>query len=355
MLSTLGFSAIGICIINRNFRDRIPRYVLAIGSLFIFWMLIVLKFSGAPINQQIWGMFGRNTGIVTYISLTVVLVAATSLRSPSSLRRVINGLIGVGCFEVFYGFMQATGNDPIKWSAQDTFGTLGNINFQSAFVAISATVIASRMLATGNTGYKKWFYSVALILHGAMIYINGSFQGQAIFGFSLVVVVLAALYKSKLRFKTAVAFGASLVSVAISVFTAAGVFNKGPFARVFYQETLLFREDYWHAGLKMTLANPIFGVGIDSYGDWYRFFRGSISTMRTGPDRTSNSAHNIFLDISSGGGLPLLLLFSILVVAGLYRCLSNLRKLSRGNVESVELFAVSMGFLAFIEIGRAHV
>lgn len=347
-LSTLGFSALGMCIINRNFRERIPRYVLVIGCLFISWMFIVLEFSGAPINQQIWGMFGRNTGIMTYISLTVVLVAATSLRSPGSVSRVINGLVGVGCFEVIYGLVQASGNDPIKWSAQDTYGTLGNINFQSAFVAISATVIASRMLATGSTIYEKWFYSVALILHSAMIYVNGSFQGQAILGFSLVVVVLVALYKSKLRFKTAVALGSSLISVVISVFTAAGVFNIGPFARVFFQETLLFREDYWHAGIKMTLANPVFGVGIDSYGDWYRFFRGSISTLRTGPDRTSNSAHNIFLDISSGGGLPLLLLFSVLVVVGLYRCFINIRELSRGNKQSVEIFAVSLGFFAFI-------
>jgi hypothetical protein len=69
----------------------------------------------------------------------------------------------------------------------------------------------------------------------------------------------------------------------------------------------------------MTLKKPFFGVGMDSYGDWYREMRGVISTNRTTPDRISNSAHNIYLDISSYGGLPLFLVFismSLLVIFG---------------------------------------
>jgi hypothetical protein len=74
-----------------------------------------------------------------------------------------------------------------------------------------------------------------------------------------------------------------------------------------------------HAGWAMTLKKPFFGVGMDSYGDWYRELRGAISTNRTGPDRIANSAHNIYLDISSYGGFPLFLAFvslSFLVIFG---------------------------------------
>jgi hypothetical protein len=64
----------------------------------------------------------------------------------------------------------------------------------------------------------------------------------------------------------------------------------------------------------MTLNHPIFGVGMDSYGDWYRRSRTLAATLRRGPDVTSNAAHNVFLDISSYGGFPLLLIYVALMV-----------------------------------------
>jgi len=72
-----------------------------------------------------------------------------------------------------------------------------------------------------------------------------------------------------------------------------------------------------HAGWQMTLDHPLFGVGLDSYGDWYRQARGEITTLRGSADRNSNAAHSVFLDISSNGGVPLLIayLFILGVIA----------------------------------------
>jgi O-antigen ligase len=64
----------------------------------------------------------------------------------------------------------------------------------------------------------------------------------------------------------------------------------------------------------MTIDNPIFGVGLDSYGDWYRRSRTIEATLRRGPDVTSNAAHNAFLDISSYGGFPLVLIYIVLII-----------------------------------------
>jgi hypothetical protein len=65
----------------------------------------------------------------------------------------------------------------------------------------------------------------------------------------------------------------------------------------------------------MTVDNPIFGVGLDGYGDWYRRSRTLEATLRRGPDVFSSSAHNQLIDISSNGGL--LLLSAYLVILGL--------------------------------------
>jgi hypothetical protein len=62
----------------------------------------------------------------------------------------------------------------------------------------------------------------------------------------------------------------------------------------------------------MTLEHPISGVGLDSYGDWYRRTRTIEATLRRGPEITSNAAHNVFLDLSSNGGFPLLIIYILL-------------------------------------------
>jgi len=70
-----------------------------------------------------------------------------------------------------------------------------------------------------------------------------------------------------------------------------------------------------HAGIAMLLNNPLTGVGIDSYDDWYRAERGIISALRTSLTRTANSAHNISIDIAAGGGFPLLISHLLIIGA----------------------------------------
>jgi hypothetical protein len=64
----------------------------------------------------------------------------------------------------------------------------------------------------------------------------------------------------------------------------------------------------------MTLDHPLLGVGLDNYGEWYRRSRSVEATLRRGPDTTSNAAHNVFLDISSNGGIPLLIIYVLLML-----------------------------------------
>jgi hypothetical protein len=122
-------------------------------------------------------------------------------------------------------------------------------------------------------------------------------------------------YKGKLSLLySGVYFIVLLMSLTAGIF---GLLNKGPLSPLLFQQSLVFRTDYIHAGWEMTLEKPIFGVGLDSYGDWYREARGEISTLRMGVDRISNSAHNIFLDISSNGGVVLGLTFIAILIFAL--------------------------------------
>jgi hypothetical protein len=123
-----------------------------------------------------------------------------------------------------------------------------------------------------------------------------------------------------------------------------GTLNKGPLASLLYKDSVTYRGDYWRAGWKMTLENPIFGVGFDSYGDWYRRSRTIEATLRRGPDVTSNAAHNVFLDISSYGGFPLVLIYIALMVLVAISAVKVIKRSQGFNVRFVGLVA---GWVAF--------
>lgn len=343
----LGFAALGLVYSNKYLRKRLAGRVLWLVVALHGWMFLVLFLSGAPLAQQLFGVFGRNTGIVTYLGLSAFLLAAYSVRNNLDIRRIINYLVVAGTFEVLYGFVQAVGKDPIKWSSQDTFGTLGNINFHSAMVAISASVLLVRISEKNLSQIMRCFLIALEIAHLCMLAINGSFQGQAIFAIIVLFFIPTLIASSQIPKKKFYFISSVLILLLAISLGLAGILKTGPLSKYIYQETILYRADYWHAGFAMTLLKPFFGVGIDSYGDWYRQTRGEISTLRTGPDRISNSAHNLILDFSSGGGFPLALLFLTLVAIAVWNTYRSVKTFDRSNSRSVAQLSISFGWLAF--------
>jgi hypothetical protein len=102
--------------------------------------------------------------------------------------------------------------------------------------------------------------------------------------------------------------------VTLGAFGVLGTLQVGPFTALLYKDSVSLRGQYWFAGIHMGLKNPLTGVGFDSYGDWYRFFRRSSALIRPGIDTVSNTAHNVFIDIFSFGGFPLLVTYALIVV-----------------------------------------
>jgi len=135
-------------------------------------------------------------------------------------------------------------------------------------------------------------------------------QGFLVLALGIGVVV--GLYLVQLNRGLGIGYG--LLSVLGFFAVLFGTLNKGPLAALLYKDSVTYRGDYWRAGWNMTVNHPIFGVGMDSYGDWYRRSRTLAATLRRGPDTTSNAAHNVFLDISSYGGFPLLVIYVALMV-----------------------------------------
>jgi hypothetical protein len=226
---------------------------------------------------------------------------------------LVRAVFIIGTASLAYGVIQALGIDPLSWGANQyspVFGFLGNPNFQSSLLGVLGVIAFAQFFIKGLKIQLKALIGFYLVVSLYVIKETNSQQGFLVLVFGIGVVI--GLYLVRLNRLIGVTYG--FISFLGFLAVLFGTLNKGPLASILYKDSVTYRGDYWRAGWEMTLNHPIFGVGMDSYGDWYRRSRTLDATLRRGPDVTSNAAHNVFLDISSYGGFPLLLIYVALMV-----------------------------------------
>lgn len=292
-------------------------------SLFLLQMLAVLLFSGAPFNQQFYGAFGRNTGFLAYFSLIAIALGASLVANAITLHRIALSLVLMGSVSTVYGLLQTSGNDPVKWNnpynAVITF--LGNPNFASSFLGICGIVSFACLL-----GYlKNRIVSLLLVLQIALILFltlrSDSQQGVLVFASGIAIVIFVYLSKHKVFSRRAILFPYVVLAGTFGTLVFLATLKLGPLADYIYKLSVRQRGFYWRAAREMMLSHPVFGVGLDSYGDWYFAERSANAAFHT-PLVQTNSAHNVFLDLGAAGGFPLFfinVLLSVLTLLAIIR------------------------------------
>jgi O-antigen ligase len=342
-VSAVGFMGLGVLLANQKAlqlgRFKVP---LILISIFMVWQLVVLVVSGGEMLQQLFGTTGRNTGFITYLAFSILFVVSMVASSSVFLNRFLIAALVVGVASLGYGIVQALGGDPFKWvnPYSPVFGFLGNPNFQSSLLGILGAVVFTQLLSGSVKIQIKGAYLVYLLVTVYVIRETASQQGF------LVLLIGSTVSLGVFVYGKSRGLGYSYLGLAVVGFVAVltGTLNKGPLASLLYKDSVTYRGDYWRAGWKMTVENPIFGVGLDSYGDWYRRSRTIEATLRRGPDVTSNAAHNVFLDISAYGGFPLLLIYLALMVLVVISAVKVLKRSQGFNAGFVGLVA---GWVAF--------
>jgi O-antigen ligase len=325
-----------------------------IGIIFILFLFSTLLFSGAPQIQQIFGAGGRATGLLSYLALVVLLLCAMLISNVSNLKLFAFAILGVGGLNVFYGLIQASGGDPVKWSNpySPVIGFLGNPNFSSSMIGLSC-VVATALVLQFKVG-KLTIVSLAGYELVALYVIlkTQSIQGFVVFGLTTGLMVLIALYKSEKVKQIWVAIYA-LLATAVGVTALFGMVNIGPLSAYLYKISVRQRGYYWNAGVEMLKANPVFGVGLDSFGDWYWSVRSAPAALNS-LDANTNSAHNVYLDIASNGGFPLLIAYLALNGLVLFRGIKHLKDSPKFDPYFSAIFVGWIGYQAqsFISINQ---
>jgi O-antigen ligase len=339
---TTGFMCVGLILASRTTVSW-GKYKVAFGLIaaFVIWQIVAMFASGSQIIQQFFGVNGRNTGFLTYLGFSFILVGSAIASGADFLKRLIPVVYVVGVASLAYGVIQAVGADPITWvnPFSPVFGFLGNPNFQSSLLGILGAMVFAQLFVKGLKLQFKGLIGLYLLVTLYVIKETASQQGFLVLVLGIGVVV--GLYVIQMSKKLGVAYGVlSVIGFFVVLF---GTLNKGPLA-LLYKESVTFRGDYWSAGWKITVDYPIFGVGLDGYGDWYRRGRTLAATVRRGPDVTSNAAHNVFLDFSSSGGILLVAIYAALMVVVVISAIKVLRRSTGFNPAFASLVA---GWVAF--------
>ncbi len=319
------------------------RLVFTTATL-VLAMLTSVPASKSPLNQQLWGIWGRSTGLITYLCLISILLFFARQSLPSSTFLIML-FMRVGYFLTFYTFLQLLDLDPIDWSQKALVATLGNINFMSSFFGLTMICYFAH-LSSSPALSTKIFFGLFIAANSFLIFYSGSYQGFAIFLAGLVFYISFKFYKQWNKVNT-VWFLISAISCGLLLFM--GTLGMGPLGSILFQETMKFRLDYWKAGVSMTLSNPLQGLGMDSYGDNYTIYRDEGAALNGSAGRVTNTAHNVFLDLSSGAGVlagvSFIAVFVICVV-GLLHVVE--RGANRSNLETASLYAgLVVGYAVF--------
>jgi len=280
--------------------------------LFIIQMMIVMVVSKAPFEQEFFGRTGRGLGFLTYFSLLTITSYTILKIKFSDLSKIFQGMFISCILSSTYSIFQFFGIDFFDWRTQTNgiIGTIGNPNFQSSFVAIA---FVPTVIYLWNFKYKYLLISIIGSIFLFTLYICRSTQGYIALAAASSLYALLFLWFRR----TKLIFGVALSFVILGSFIAlTGMLNKGPLSFYLYKVSVRSRGEMWNTAYSIIKDNPLFGVGLDSVGDYSLKYRSQKTA--NGIDEYIDNVHNFLLQFAATGGIILALVYLTITILTFY-------------------------------------
>lgn len=338
LLSVVAFSLIPFVIENTKEMAIYNKVLLSALFIFILSLAISIFTSSNVLERGLYGAFSRNTGFLTYLGLVMLFIAATSLSTDRNFSRIINALMIAGVVNVVYCLFVSFGYDFFTWNNpyKSVLGTFGNPNFIGAFMGIFFTLLIVQVLNPDNRLKSKIITILLIPPTIYVIHLSSALQGILVSAFGLLFTIFFLLRSQKKFFNLSWIYLCLLSGGSLVAFL--GIIQKGPLANFLYKPSITFRGEYWKAAINMGMDNPILGVGIDSYGIFFKTYRELSATVSPGLDVITDTAHNVFLDIFAGTGFPGLISYLAINIIILITGLMYLQKFRQFDAKFLSLF-----------------
>ena len=294
--------------------------LLIVAGVFLMAMINSIVSSASPLSQNLYGTSGRNTAFIFYFTMTILMIGASLLRSAKSFNQLLFALLFAGTLNVLYCGWVIIFGDFIGWNNpyKTILGLFGNPNFVSAFLGMFIAAMVAYVFSK-NTKMTTRVLGLVLSL-AAFFEILSSRSIQGI-GVTFIGLGIVGFYLIRSKTKSVLpSLGYVLVVGAVGLIGIMGALQKGPLASLIYKTSISLRGQYWEAGIRAGLERPFTGVGMDSFGDWYRRARDTQALVMPGPNTVTNAAHNVPFDVFAFGGWPLfsvyiaILLLSVIAI-----------------------------------------
>jgi len=291
---------------------------------FIFFAAIASLFTDFYF-VAIFGDTQRRNGFLSYLSLAIILVASAIYINIFNVIKLFKLTYFIGLITVIYALMQTTGNDFVNWNNpyNAIIGTLGNPNFAAAVMAVMAVIITSSVfISKFKLQYRMFAVFLSLLLLFVIIKSNAK-QGLLAYILGVGIYLIIWIWGKNRK------LGILCLLFGIFVFfiSVLGMLQFGPLEKYLYKPSVSIRGYYWRAGIEMLKHYPLTGVGMDSYGFYFKQFREVNYPLSYGFELTSTNAHNTFIQFFATGGIFLGLVYLLINGYILKRAILGLNEL----------------------------
>ena len=315
--------------------NKVDRQVFILAGSFA--LTLVAAFLATDVKLQgLFGDYARRTGLLSYLSLIIFFTAGSMLFSLTNIARFDRVTLIVGFLIGFYGFLQHLKIDFIKWNNpyNSVLSTLGNPDFAAAVMAIFLVLAFGLAINASKSSLTRIWAVVNILLLLITIIFSQVRQGLLAGAAGIAVILIVWIHQRQKK----VAWGIAALVAIVGVFGLVGMLNQGPLKSFFYKVSVTYRGDYWRAGVRMFKAHPLFGVGLDRYGAYFRQYRDVTQVLRRGPDIVSNNAHDVPIQLAATGGIFVLFAFLLLAAFITWRGIVALRSTTGINQIVVATF-----------------
>ena len=304
-----------------NKDKRLYKIIKIVVVTYLFFSLMSLVVSYNPIISLFGDNFRRN-GFLTFVALSIFFLAAVKYSQFDNLDKILQRIVIIGVITASYSIIQINKKDFVKWSDPNSIiSTLGNTNFAGAAMAIFAIVSFGHIFIKSSNFYYKFFNLVLCILLFYSIQKTNARQAVFIAIIGIFIIILIKIYSFNKKMGLITLLG----SLPVGFLAVFGILQIGPLQNLLYKPTVTVRGYYWRAGIEMFKNHPLFGVGIDNYGKFFKEYRESGYSLKYGFGLTSTNAHNIFIQNFATGGIFVGTLYIILQLIILIRAIHLVR------------------------------